>query len=287
MPISDFFPTQEWADDKSDASARISAVREGADVSDLLGITHYEPEEEAGHEGCAPKRKKRYPKTVKGWAKFFWYRVLHILYIKRDASSQAMDAPIDAPNYDVVALKASRAGFPEGTLFIATEKLHGANGRFVFLDGVMYAGSHFQWKAPGTANIFNRVLTQQPWIEEWCRVNEGFVLYGEVVGDQKGYTYGLDKSKGELAFYAFDIRTPDGRWEKPFESDLCHDGQTVNVPILYAGTDMNVIKACYVDGKSAIDSKTQREGVVISAIGECRQRQYKIVSNVFLSEDSK
>jgi ATP-dependent RNA circularization protein (DNA/RNA ligase family) len=201
----------------------------------------------------------------------------------------------------VTAQKAARSGFQYDEKVVVTEKLHGSNARYVYLDGVMYAGSHFQWKAPDSPCIFTRVLKQYPWIEEWCRSNEGRVLYGEVIGDQKGYTYGLDKTKGELDFRAFDIREPDGTWTKPWKdaalsTEAGYGANSYNgirtVPILWSGTaDILKIKEL-TDGKSAIDGKTQREGVVISEtaparVGYRRPRQLKRVSNLFLEKDSK
>jgi ATP-dependent RNA circularization protein (DNA/RNA ligase family) len=136
------------------------------------------------------------------------------------------------------------------------------------------------------------VAQQHPWIETWCRANEGRILYGEVIGDQKGYTYGLDKNKGELDFYAFDIWEPSGKWTKPFAFDQIDIPLGATVPILYQGpADMGKIKAL-TDGLSVIDNKTQREGVIISEQtpapeGVRRPRQFKRVSNVFLEGDSK
>ena len=193
-------------------------------------------------------------------------------------------------------MKAARTGFAPGerVRVTVTEKLHGSNARFVFLDGVFYIGSRFQWKAPNSPNIFTRVAKQQPWIESWCRANEGRVLYGEIIGDQKGFHYGLDKSKGELDFRAFDIYEPNGTWMKPFYggSSYCGLGDDQIVPILLQGVaTIEVIKSL-TDGVSLIDGKTQREGIVISAhspaaFGHRRPQQVKLVSNVFLEKDSK
>lgn len=278
-------------------------LEEGQDVSDLLGVTHYEPEEgTTGTSAAAPKRKKRYPNSLLGWVRYFYYNTLRIFSGGRLYSrSQAIDVSFDAPAYDVTAQKAARSGFQYDEKVVVTEKLHGSNARYVYLDGVMYAGSHFQWKAPDSPCIFTRVLKQYPWIEEWCRSNEGRVLYGEVIGNQGGYTYGLDKTKGELDFRAFDIWEPDGTWTKPWKdaalsTEAGYGANSYNgirtVPILWSGTaDILKIKEL-TDGKSAIDGKTQREGVVISEtaparVGYRRPRQLKRVSNLFLEKDSK
>ena len=273
-------------------------VIEGQDVSDLLGITHYEPEEDTPEGNTnAPVRKTRRPKTITGWLRFFWYRVLHMTGIKRHEGSQAIGVSFDAPEYDVVAQKAARSGFANSELAIVTEKLNGSNARYVFLEGVMYVGSHFQWKSPESNNIFTRALKQHPWIETWCRANEGRILYGEVVGDQKGYSYGFDKNKGELGFYAFDIREPNGAWTKPWTitslgERWSYDQEMTVVPLLYIGlADIEKLKEL-TDGVSELDHKTIREGIVVSELlpptaGNRRPRQVKRVSNAFLEKDSK
>jgi ATP-dependent RNA circularization protein (DNA/RNA ligase family) len=135
------------------------------------------------------------------------------------------------------------------------------------------------------------VVEQHPWIKEWCVNNPGRILYGEVIGDQKGYPYGL--KPGEVDFYAFDIWEPTETWTKPWDMSVLPVVPANRcVPILYQGpVDLDIIKKL-TDGKSALDTKTQREGVVISEQspapeGIRRPRQVKRVSNVFLEGDSK
>ena len=59
--------------------------REGDDVSDVLGITHWEGETEGdtyGHTASAPRVKRR-PKTVTGWLRYFYYNTLRVLSFLR------------------------------------------------------------------------------------------------------------------------------------------------------------------------------------------------------------
>jgi RNA ligase-like protein/uncharacterized protein len=271
---------------------RMTTPEEGTDVSDILGITHWEGDTEGDTYGEAAKapRVKRRPKTVMGWLRYFYYNTVRVLTggraYRRESS---MEVKFDAPEYDVVSAKAARSGFANTEYVTITEKLHGSNGRYLFLDGVFYIGSHFQWKAPDTPCIFTRVVEQRPWIRKWCEANPGRILYGEVIGDQKGYTYGL--KPGELDFRAFDIWEPAGYWTKPWApgNEL---SEIENVPILYVGlADIEKIKEL-TDGKSSIDGKTQREGVVVSEMNKApegvrRPRQVKRVSNVFLEKDGQ
>ena len=278
------------------------SVVEGQDVSDLLSVTHWEGDKEQdtfGQSSKAPRVKRR-PNSIRGWLRYFYYNTVRVLsFGKMYRRESSMEVKFDAPEYDVVAMKAARSGFQNTEWVTATEKLHGRNGRFLFLEGTFYIGSHFQWKAPGVPCIFTRVAAQQPWIEEWCRANEGRILYGEVIGDQKGYTYGF--TGGNLGFRAFDIWEKNGTWTKPWDDvvDNPEGGgkrhtldESQIVPVLYHGpADIEMLKSL-TDGKSVLDGKTQREGIVVSeeskaAEGRRRPRQVKRVSNVFLEGDSK
>ena len=278
------------------------SVVEGQDVSDLLSVTHWEGDKEQdtfGQSSKAPRVKRR-PNSIRGWLRYFYYNTVRVLsFGKMYRRESSMEVKFDAPEYDVVAMKAARSGFQNTEWVTATEKLHGSSGRFLFLEGTFYIGSHFQWKAPGVPCIFTRVAAQQPWIEEWCRANEGRILYGEVIGDQKGYTYGF--TGGNLGFRAFDIWEKNGTWTKPWDDvvDNPEGGgkrhtldESQIVPILYHGpADIEMLKSL-TDGKSVLDGKNQREGIVVTeeskdAEGRRRPRQVKRVSNVFLEGDSK
>ena len=62
------------------------------------------------------------------------------------------------------------------------------------------------------------LLAQHLWIEEWCRANSGYTLYGEVVPTQGGYNYGC--KDGETKFFVFDILSPDGKWVNSSQADI-------------------------------------------------------------------
>jgi RNA ligase len=291
MPLTDF--PNELGSDEAPMDFIVPENGLGMDVSDLLGITHYEPEDDAPESNSnAPRVKARRPKTLKGWLRFFWYRLLHITHIQRNHASQAITVAFDSPHYDVPAMKAARTGFGADEFVVATEKLHGSSARYVVLDNVQYIGSHFQWKDPQSSNIFTRAFAQHPWIGKWCRSNPGRILYGEVVGDQKGFSYGYDKAEGELGFYAFDIREPNGTWSKPYKHEYNPIGVIKTVPVLYIGTAIRtVLNELAETPKSSLDRRTTREGIVVSRYDEAPEarspRQLKLVSSKYYEETSK
>ena len=288
LPVTDF---DELVDSTLTRHFVESDYPEGKDVSDLLGITHYDPD--AGVEGTkaeqthAPKRKR--PKTLKGW---FFY-ILALLGIRGAHRSYTQEVTFYAPVYDVKAFKNHTIMFQEGDPVEVTEKIHGSNARFVFFDGTMYAGSHRQWKSPDSTCVWRKALVQNPWIEEWCRSHEGYTLYGEVTPTQKGFNYGCEN--GQVKFFLFDILRPDGTWAELddffFDDELLAALIVNTVPVLYSGPFYREKILSLVDGPSHVSgAKNIREGIVIKSFPERRghsRAQLKIVSNRFLEKDSK
>jgi RNA ligase (TIGR02306 family) len=93
----------------------------GQDVADILGVKHYEPGPGSNKAGGG-------------------------LYTGGDVSSPP-DLGFNAPKYDVDAFRRyAKMVFEQGEPVVVTEKIHGANGRFVFHNGQMYCGSRTEWK---------------------------------------------------------------------------------------------------------------------------------------------
>jgi len=262
-------------------------VKDGDDVSDVLGITHYDPDagkESIGDNETFKKQRSKYPRSLKGW----WYFILYKLGIHTNGPTNGFDNEdgLDMPVFDVDALKHYKDAFEPGEMVEVTEKIHGSNARFVFRDGHMYAGSRTQWKAVNANCIWRKVLEAQPWIEEWCRQWPGYGIYGEVTPTQGDkFQYG----KAEPQLFPFAIRHPEGKW-------MDADGDKVLpnwVPVLYIGPfNWEVIKT-FVDGQTAVPgAKGIREGIVIRPINERHVRGLgrlilKVVSNQFLEKDNK
>lgn len=107
------------------------------------------------------------------------------------------------PKYDIENFQSYRDLFIPGEEIVATEKIHGANARFVYTDGRMRAGSRTQWKVRSHDDMWWRCIDQNPWIEEWCKENPDITVYGEVFGNVQNLKYG--SVGGELFFRAFDL----------------------------------------------------------------------------------
>jgi hypothetical protein len=268
MPVTDFFPPV-------DTVKGTYYVQEGDDVAELLGITHWVPEFDrenmAAETEAAPRR--RYPRTLRGW--FFWG--LHKLGLRSAGREVALDTGFTLPVFDVDAWKNNKRKMPEGTPVHVTEKIHGSNARYVFIDGVFYAGSHYQWKRRGN-NLWWKVVEQHPEIEEWCTQNPGKVLYGEVGPSQKGFQYGCEN--GETFFYSFSVYDPTtNRWLWP-----ANEGFSLTVPGMGI-LPMSPQVLAMADGPSLVPgAKNIREGIVLRTHDGLT---LKVVGNAFLEKDSK
>lgn len=286
LPVTDF-----W-------NIKNGVLTPGDDVSDLLGVTHYDPEIQlagTGTNAAAPRTKRRYPKTLKGW--FFF--LLHRLGFKRDERNFSETVSLGIPTYDVNSLKNYPDVFQDGEEVVVTEKIHGSNARFVYFDGVQYAGSRNLWKSPGSGCKWRQALIDVPEIGDYCKDNPGYTLYGEITPTQGGYDYGTEKN--EVRFFLFDIRKSDGIWMEHDEVGMVATGTAQNgafdfvdkVPALYRGPYSKAKIDSLLSGPSMVrGAKHIREGVVIKAVPERRipqlgRVQLKVVSNEFLAKDSK
>lgn len=173
-------------------------VEEGDDVMEMLGITRYEPP--AQHA---------------------------------DADLLAGPAP-SAPKFDVESLANHPDALIPGELVVASEKIHGANARYLYQDGVFYMGSRTRWLNPNTPHIWALAAARDRGpnglspIESWCRANEGSILYGEVYGPVQSLKYGEKTPQ----FRAFLVYQPPGEWTVP--SDWKAHGVKA-VPLVYVG----------------------------------------------------
>lgn len=315
LPASEFFSTDAsgivaGSRTLSETSALFHTyIKPGDDVSDILGLEHYDPDVHASNAPTAggvsvkgPKRKGKYPRSILGWIKFIWRALTGSGKLKVE------DVPFHVPTYDVDALKNYKSAFDnlywlhddagvtlrDPVCVVVTEKVHGSNARFLYLDGEMYAGSRNLWKAKDSNCVWRKALKQNPWIEDWCKEHEGFALYGEVTPTQGGFSYGC--KDGEVKFFWFDIYTPGKEWVDYDDYGTYGINESIGkymVPLLYYGPYNFEKISKLVDGTSiAAGGKHIREGVVIRTAREVSQRglgrtQLKIVSNTFLEKDNK
>ncbi len=181
--------------------------------------------------------------------------------------------------------------FQEGEPVVVSEKIHGSSAKYVFNDGVMYCGSRVQWKKQTDTNLWWKALAQNPWIEEWCKANPGFCLYGEVFGKQN-LKYGANSN--QIFFRAFDIwYIKEARWID-FVDVFTKYCSLINshtwVPIVHHGKfDIEHIKSLAESDSVIPGAKHCAEGVVVRPMQERDDHslgrvQLKFVSNRYLSK---
>lgn len=209
------------------------------------------------------------------------------------------------PKYDVDAfLKYGRKVFTEGEAIYVTEKIHGANARYVCKDGTMYCGSRTEWKkefasppkltvedliAKGmepekAAEIYEKkvvnfrsnknmwwsVLSTTPSLENFLKNNDSHAVYGEVYGQVQNLKYGA--KNGELWFAAFDILKPDGSWMHSEEFlNVCDMWDIPTVPVLHQKTSFEfdyLVNLASGDTLVPQAGKQIREGVVVKPVKE-------------------
>lgn len=142
----------------------------GDDVTEVLGVTHYEPAMVCGNT----------------------------------SGGQAEAPPaIPAPAYDLDTMRRYRDCFTPGELVYVTEKIHGTSSRYVWYGDRMYCGSRKEWKTQDDGNLYWAILKKHPEIEEFCKANPATVVYGEVYGWVQELRYG--QQPGCFRFAAFDL----------------------------------------------------------------------------------
>jgi len=240
----------------------------GDDVAEQLGIIHYDPPESTPKFGGQACRAPLLP---------------------------GFGEPI---NYDVESFrKYGLKVFEKEELVWVSEKIHGTNARFVYVDDKMWCGSHKLWKRPPeiicedcydleNADLWWRTLKQYPQLEKYCRENPNTVVYGEIAGVQKEMMYGM--TKGQTRLFVFDI-FENGKWVNAQRVEtICLKNDIPVVPILgiYEFDFDELLKLA--EGSSLVPGVDHlAEGIVIKPMRErwnakCGRVNLKIVSCRYL-----
>jgi len=246
----------------------------GQDVAATIGVEHWE---DVPHEPGRPANAKTGGRKVSHGPK--------------------------TPRYDIEPLKRFGTVLQPDEDVVVTEKIHGANARYVFVQhwvakipivrrfikgGQFWCGSRNEWKSG--QSIWQQAAHVHPGIEILCRDNPGLVLYGEVFGDVQDLKYGL--SQGQVDFRAFDIYLTAERRYLDYDdfASLCEQYRVPMVPMLTTGkvAELGTLTD-YAEGKAVAgyDREQVREGCVIRPRKERRDPrvgrvQLKIVGNGYL-----
>lgn len=209
--------------------------------------------------------------------------------------------------YDVDSLQRyAHKCLTEGEPVFVTEKIHGANGRWVFHNGEFYCGSRTEWKreyalppdvsviearmranAPASEELELRIeaikkkvseakpsqnmwwkgLRAYPKMVEFLQNNPDTLVYGEVYGAVQDLRYGVPN--GEVRIGVFDLMK-DGRWLDPDEARKAGEALPW-VPTISEAMPYNLKELLEIaEGNSRVPGAENQlmEGVVVSPIKE-------------------
>jgi len=186
------------------------------------------------------------------------------------------------PCFDVESARKYRHLLVDGEEVVLTEKVHGANARFVFLDGQLHVGSRKQWKGSG---MWCDVATKYGLAEKLADY-PGIVLYGEIYGQVQDLKYGRD-DHALVLFDAMDTNT--GRFLDYDEFVALAEILTLpTAPVLYRGMwsaeKWPEIRAL-AEGPTVLGFETHtREGWVLRPTVERTDRRLGRVAMKFVGE---
>lgn len=153
----------------------------------------------------------------------------------------------------------------EGDDVVLTEKLHGANGRWVFMDGRLWVGSRTCVKREDPKNLWWKAAAKYDLaakLASW----PGVVLYGEVYGQVQDLKYGAGRDEIKVALFdALHVATREYLHHDDFLA-LANELDLPVVPHFYRGPWSPSLLA-HAEGKSTLADHV-REGFVVKPTRE-------------------
>lgn len=188
--------------------------------------------------------------------------------VPHDTSGMFIGGPsgLYSPKFDVESYQRYRHLMVEGEPVVVTEKIHGANARFVYAknsDGewMQFCGSRNNWLAEDESNIWWQAFRSHPSIGEWCRSHPEDILFGEVFGQVQDLKYGAGKN--DVFFAAFAVLSKQS-WVNYAEmaGSLCVYGVPMT-PLVYRGPLTPEVFAMAESNSRWNEANHLAEGVVI------------------------
>jgi len=181
--------------------------------------------------------------------------------------------------------------FLPGEEVVATEKLDGANSRFVYAkDRVtgeyrQFCGSREAFWLDSPANLWWRAFRAHPWLAKFCQEHPDWIVYGETFGNVQKLKYGV-KPNQPNHIRIFDVLKVD-RFADYLELEAILPEQ-YRAPVIYRGPwDAEKLKELSL-GNSTF-ANHMKEGIVVCPVVERHDRalgrvKLKLVSFDLLSK---
>src|SRR3990172_4787771 len=211
-------------------------------------------------------------KAEPGWAE--GQDVLAELKIKKYEPPEPMSTggedekcPFGWPKYvDIEGLRRWPDILKEGEEVALTEKVHGSNGRFAFMENRIGAGSHTSAKKDAPEFVWWKCVRQYE-LEKRLSAFPGIAIYGEVYGSVQDLRYGHTQGKVSLVLFdAMDLKSMryfDYDEFKEFARKL----ELPTVPELYRGPWSKDLMG-HAEGKTLLGADHVREGFVVRPLKE-------------------
>ena len=171
----------------------------------------------------------------------------------------------------------------EGVLFEVTEKLEGSSMTCYLIDGEFGVCSRNMDLKETAENSFWKTARRDG-VEEKMRFSDNFAIQGELVGPGiQGNSYNMH----EPTFFVFDIWDIEAQQYYSTEQrlSLCKSLGLQHTPVFnnYLTTGKTTVSELltFAEGKSALNPKTEREGLVFKNINN-PQMSFKAISNKWL-----
>lgn len=232
--------------------ATASNLPEGMDVTDMLGITKYEPPIPAELAG---KVKGQFPS-----------------FLRKTDEERVQNLEKEYQEY--------RYGSKHQ--FYVTEKLDGSSATYYLKDGEFGVCSRNLELLETEGNTFWKVAREMDLEGKMKSLNKNICFQGELIGEGiQGNPYKI-KGQKVMFFNMFDIDLQE-RMSMPVFVDtmelLGFDYVPfLELPFLFPNTVEDMLK--YAEGKSKLNPHTEREGVVVRSFDN--SISFKAISNKFL-----
>lgn len=149
---------------------------------------------------------------------------------------------------------------------VVTEKIHGANSRFGYVDGEFMVGSHNCIKRRNSENLYWKIAEEFE-LEEKLKAYPNIIVFGEIFGPVQNLKYGYNKPTLRL-FDAFSI-TEGKYFDYQDFIDLAKKLEIPTVPELYRGPWSDSVLRIPEDQTTHVSNVDQiMEGIVIRPLKE-------------------
>lgn len=197
--------------------------------------------------------------------------------------------PQYASKYDVDSFLRYKNKFTPGEFVYISEKIDGANARFLYHNNRIYCGSRSNWKKESNSSEWWIAYKKIPGIFDFCKDFPGFTLFGEIFGNNSKMPYST--AKRDIRVNIFDICRSDGTWFGPHERlDILKKYDVPTPPTIEYQweIDFNTI-ANFAEGNTLFPANHVREGCVIEPLiprfdDELGRIKLKIVGNQYLQK---